>query len=143
MTADANQPAALILLDLSAAFDTVDHRILLQPLAACGVPGTALLWVSSFLRDRTQRVQLGGHVSHTRSVHCGVPQGSALSPLLFNVYLQPLIVTLAQMDCHLFNYADDTQLFIKIDNSAQVNVQNILRFVTNWMTSNWLKINPD
>ena len=86
--ADANHPTALTLLDLSAAFDTVDHRILLLRLAACGITGTALLWVSSFLRDHSQMVQLAGYVSHAETHVCGVPQESSLSPVLFNVYLQ-------------------------------------------------------
>ena len=84
-------------------------------------------------------------MSHARSLDCGVPQGSSLSPLMFKVYLQPLITALANMDCYIFNYADDTQLVVKLDNSVQAceNVQGILRFIMNWMTSNWLKTNPD
>lgn len=58
----------------------------------------------------------------------GVPQGSALSPLLFNIYLQPLIYALAKTDCQVFNYADDTPLIVRIDNTSatQGNVQNII-----------------
>ena len=76
---------------------------------------------------------------------CGLPQGSSLSLLLFHICLQPLIEVLAQLDCWIFNYADDTQLVLQIDNSvkAQQNVQNILCLTVNWMTGNSLKINPE
>lgn len=68
-----------------------------------------------------------------------------MSPLLFNVYLKPLIEALAKLDCQVYNYAEDTQLIIRTDNSsqAQLKVQNILRFTINWMTLNSLKVNPD
>ena len=75
----------------------------------------------------------------------GGPQSSLLSPLLFNVYVQSLVASLAQMDCQVFNYADDTHLLLLLDSSpdAQVNAKAILCFITNGMSHNSIKLNPD
>ena len=88
---------------------------------------------------------MGGYFSRAKALACGVAQESTLSHLLFNIYLQPLIAALAQLDCQLFKYADDTQLVLQIESStqSQLNVENILRFTVNWMTANSLKIHPD
>ena len=77
----------LVLLDLSAAFDTIDHGILLERLrSAFGVRDTALSWIASYLRSRTQQVSIDGTLSMKFNLECGVPQGSCLGPLLFVVY---------------------------------------------------------
>ncbi|XP_078499183.1 uncharacterized protein LOC144754819 [Lissotriton helveticus] len=145
LRADSKDPCALILLDLSAAFDTVNHELLLSRMSDFGVQGIAMTWLTSFLKDRSQRVQLGEAVSRSGTLPCGVPQGSALSPLLFITYLQPLIAALNELECQIYNYADDTQIIIRIHNSlpAHQKVQNILKFTINWMSANYLKINPD
>ena len=85
--ADNRRVSLLGLLDLSAAFDCVDHDILLQRLrTAFGINGLALEWVRSFLVQRTQRVNFGGRLSSIGYLVCGVPQGSVLGPLLFLLY---------------------------------------------------------
>ena len=86
--ADGGNVSLLVLLDISAAFDTVDHDILLGRLSELGVGDLALAWLRSFLEDHPQRVQLGENISAPWNLNCGVPQGSIISPMLFNIYMR-------------------------------------------------------
>lgn len=87
---DQGGSAILIMLDLSAAFDTVHHEVLMDRLAGAGIRSSAWALLKSFLSNRTQLVELGGDRSKPFVLPCGVPQGSSLSPTLFNVYVSPL-----------------------------------------------------
>ena len=88
---DKKQVTVLIALDLSEAFDTVDHRLLLDRLRLeFGVTATVLDWLQSYLEGRSQFVKIGQHQSSTIEVNVGVPQGSVLGPLLFAVYCSPV-----------------------------------------------------
>ncbi|XP_070800926.1 uncharacterized protein, partial [Pituophis catenifer annectens] len=114
---DRGCSSVLVLLDLSAAFDTIDHGIMLHRLEELGVGGTVLQWFSSFLSDRSQSIIRGFGVKyHQGAFVCGVPQGSVLSPLQFNIYVKPLgeIIRGFGVRCHL--YSDDTQLYISTPN---------------------------
>lgn len=92
---DSGASSMLVLLDLSAAFDMVDHDILVRRLQDSRISGAALAWMKSFLYKRTQRVALQPYQSEQKHLWCGVPQGSALSPLLLNIYLAPLFTLIA------------------------------------------------
>ena len=89
--ADNKEVTVLIGLDLSAAFDTVDHEILLERLQTeFGVEGTPLTWLRSYLNDRTRYVKIGQHQSTAIQLEVGVPQGSVLGSILFAVYASPV-----------------------------------------------------
>jgi len=91
MTLDHRQDVVLVMLDLSAAFDTLDHDILISRLRCLfGFSDTVLKWFSTYLSGRTQSVIIGDTTSSPRSVDFGVPQGSILGPLLFSLYVAPL-----------------------------------------------------
>jgi len=109
--ADGKQVTVLISLDMSAAFDTVDHEVLLQRLQSeFGVPDTPLSWLRSYLKSRTQFVKLGQHQSPAVGLDVGVPQGSVLGPLLFAVYRRTAADVIMSHGVQFHQYADDTQL---------------------------------
>ena len=113
MTVDRGQMSVLSLLDLSAAFDTVDHELLLQRLERqFGLCGTVLQWVRSYLSGRTFRVVYSDVMSFIVYVPCSVLQGSVLGPLFFILYMADLADRVAKYSVSLHAYADDTQLYL-------------------------------
>ncbi len=108
---DSGKLATLVLLDLSAAFDTVDHTLLLQRVhQEMGIAGVPLAWLESYLRDRGQSVIIGQDRSDKVELTCGVPQGSVLEPVLFILYTSCLGHLIRQHEGNHQSYADDCQL---------------------------------
>ena len=109
---DQRHGVLLLLLDLSAAFDALDHDILLKRLTTeIGICGRALDWFRSYLSSRKQRVSINGALSDPSHLTVGVPQGSVLGPLLFLVYVLPLRRIIDSFHVQRHGYADDTQLY--------------------------------
>ena len=130
-----------LLLDFSKAFDTVDHRVLLRKLERLGVRGTVLSWFSSYLADRTQQVAVNGVNSHTLQVRTGLPQGSVLSTILFNLYIDDMAGAGGRLNC--LHYADDTTLYFAHDcQETAFRIMNTeLLSIDNWLKANKLSLN--
>ena len=113
---DEKKCVILILLDLSAAFDTIDHTILLERLQShTGICGKALAWFKSYMQGRNQSVLINDKASSIWELLFGVPQGSVLGPLLFIIYTSPLGQLLRDLGISYHLYADDTQLYLTFD----------------------------
>jgi hypothetical protein len=146
--ADERLVSLVALLDLSAAFDTLDHSILLKRLdITFGVQGMALAWFASYVSDRSQSVVIGNVRSAANPLLCGVPQGSVLGPVLFSLYVQPLSDVISAHRCYFHKYADDTELSKSAPPedfcSVQADIQSCIVDVLSWMNSNKLKLNTD
>jgi len=138
---------ALCLLDLSAAFDTIDHNILLDRLASWfGLSSTTLNWVKSYLYSRSFSVSVSQSSSRPFQLMYGVPQGSVLGPLLFILYTTPLSYILSSSPTNHHLYADDTQLFTSFSAADSIHnisaLQNTISTVSSWMSANFLSLNP-
>ena len=144
------KPTALVLLDLSAAFDTIDHKQLLQCLSSqFGFSELALKWFHSYISNRTQSVKINTSISQPKSLTCGVPQGSVLGPLLFIMYTSPLIVNLFPVIQTLtIIYMLMIHRYIlrltPVNASTVIpELQSCLTAIQKWMAGYKLKLNPD
>ena len=131
--------AGAILMDLSKAFDTINHELLIAKLEAYGFGDSALETMQSYLSDRWQRTKVNSSFSTWRELLCGVPQGSVLGPILFNIYLNDLFYELYDV-C---NFADDTTLYacdIELENVISQLEDNALTAIL-WFENNYMKLN--
>ena len=141
---DAKKVTGMGLIDLSKAFDSLSHSVLLNKLWSLGTSASALSWFESYLSDRQQTTRVGHSVSTVLTVTHGVPQGSIQGPVLFNLYLNdlPEVIEEAEID----SYVDDTKLYLSISlKDIQVGLSHIsedLKRVAEWCCSNSLLINP-
>jgi len=139
---DAGHLSALVLLDLSAAYDTVDHHILLH---SYGITGLVRQWFQSYLVERRQFVRTGSSASSLGRILCGVPQRSVLGPILFLLYTADLLLLIESHGLCPHLYADDTRVYGLCRPSATLELQNIISTciddVARWMHSNRLQLN--
>ena len=130
-----------IFLDLSKAFDTIDHNILLYKLEYYGFRGNVLKWFTDYLYNRKQYVLYNSCKSEYKNILCWVPQGSILGPLLFILYVNDITNTSNVLEFVLF--ADDTT--ITYSHSQVISkfdmINNELQEVTNWFKANKLSVN--
>ncbi len=148
---DQNDITMLVMLDLSAAFDTIDHGTLLSRLEThFGITSKPLEWIKSYLSDRKQTVTINGKLSQPIQINYSVPQGSVLGPKFFTMYTKPVGAICEKHGLRYHFYADDSQIYVSFKPTNTVSqkdalhhVENCLVEIVTWMNSNMLKINAD
>ena len=146
---DDQKVTLLVMLDLSAAFDTIDHNILLETSGSgFGVGGTALKWFTSNLSQRTRQVQIKGTLSEKKQLTTGVTQGSCLVPVLFAIYVADLFQIIEKHIPEAQGYADDHQVYLSFTRIPSTNptasvsgIGNCVAELRGWMISNMLMVN--
>ena len=140
---DQNKVSCGIFVDLQKAFDTVNHKILLQKLNYYGFRGIINDWFRSYLHERKQKVCINGFESEIKIIHHGVPQGSVLGPFLFLLYINDLHNCINHSST--FHFADDTNLLNISENYKilQKNVNHDLKSLQDWLLSNKISLNKD
>lgn len=138
---DAKKHLISIFLDLSKAFDTIDHEILLAKLNHVGVRGRVLEWLTSYLCRRKQFVTVDAHSSGVLDIYTGVPQGSVLGPLLFLVFINDM--SCSSDIINFVHFADDTTLFVSGEDLGVLRgtVNEELVRIDNWLIANKLSLN--
>jgi len=141
---DSGSVVAVMSLDISAAFDAVDHSILLQRLEdEFGIIGVCRDWISSYLTGRTSTVHVGSSESSVTTAQYGVPQGSVLGPILYTAYVASVGRLISSFGV---GYADDSQLYTKLSAGPSSGLDRLQRCVSSlqrWFWSNGLLLNPD
>ena len=139
---DQKRHVAVVSLDLSKAFDTINLSLILQKLSKMNCSENTLSWVESYLTNRSQRTKFQSFISQEEQVTSGVPQGSILGPLLFLCFTNDLAAAV-EHKCKMVAYADDTQLIVDAKNEAQLKtaIEEIIQLAQTWYTQNSMKNN--
>jgi len=145
--ADNGLATLFIFLDLSAAFDTIDHTILLNRCTSSfGIMGSSHSWLKSYLSNMSFSVTSDSSFSFILLPSCGVPQGSVMGPILFTIYVSPIASILSSHGVNQQQYADDTQLFVFLSPSSLsrslCSLQRCASSLHNWFIHNGLVLNP-
>ena len=145
---DQNKAVLIICIDLSAAFDTVDHEILLNRLEKrIGITHTCLKWFRSYLSNRKQTVVINGVKSSSRNLTCSVPQGSVLGPKLYNIYTLPIGDLVKKHKVQRMLYADDSHLYACFKpmeaNVTRIQMETLAADLNAWFIANNLMSNDD
>ena len=143
---DNKKVTASVFLDMSKAFDSLNHDLLIKKLRHIGLSSQVILWFQSYLSFRYQRVRINSSLSDLLPVSTGVPQGSILGPLLFSIYVNDL-PSLSLKKCEVDSYVDDTKMYlsfnVKDKDISIMDLQQDLTSIRNWCFNNSLLINPD
>lgn len=143
-TIDGRDSGVLVALDISKAFDCVDHSMLIEKLFSLyAFDSNSCKLIASYLSGRSQYVSYNGEASSLRNIYSGVPQGSILGPLLFVLYVNDISSILTNCDCHPFMYADDIHLFFKGQSDFQLEntINTTLGNISRWLRNNNLVVN--
>ena len=125
---DNKQGTTLVRVDFSAAFDTINHDILIRRLRLrYGFVGKAIDWIISYLQERTQRIVIGDQSSSTTTLTTGVPQGSVLGPLLLSLYVQPIGDIIRAHGLFFHHYADDLHIYTHARTHARMHARTHAR----------------
>ena len=140
---DDKKYSASVFIDLSKAFDKVQHKTLIRILYSIGITGAPLQWFISYVSNRVQIVKVGSDESNPELVTCGVPQGSVLGPMLFSLYVKDVMDALAQFDVQVLQFADDIMLFgsgMSLD-ILSAELSGAVTAVAEWLQDRGLMLN--
>ena len=137
---------SIMCLDLSAAFDTVNHSNLLEVMENFfGIKGTALNWILSYLKNRKFSIHIHGYSSDTKNINFSVPQGSILGPALFNCYVSTLMEIIPETEDNFVTGYEDNHALINSFHAENIEISPTLvsniSFIQDWMDKNQLKMN--
>ena len=140
---DQKMNTGAVFIDLSKAFDCLNHDLLIAKLDAYGFTRLALKYIKSYLRDRKQRVKMNGSYSEWRNINHGVPQGSVLGPLLFNIYINDLFISVS--NSLICNYADDTTIYVSDYRNEEIirKLEIDTAILSEWFRDNSMKVNAE
>jgi hypothetical protein len=142
MNMERRRYSGIASLDLSKAYDSISHSLLLHKLAHLGLGEDCIKWTKSYLNNRRQRTKFKQHLSDEETITSGIPQGSIIGPVLFICFTNDLAEVFGD-ECHMISYADDTQLIVEARNLNQlkVKIENVIKLAQGWYERNSMKNN--